>query len=281
MRRPDHRHRRVQGVEDDTAARRGTRSSPSGNERDSRRITRHADRIWVRLRRGLLTVTLRDLVERERPPSECRTVPSFASSVAVRVLRPLESRLRPRLSDESEALLVLQPPEGFVRNDWLPMTDATLARARAGDIDAFSELTDPYRRELEVHCYRILESFQDVDDLLQVDPVIGMASTSSLRRPVPAGMGSTALRQTAASTTSVTPPAGQRLRTCRIYPLCQLPKSLVVLANHARVLRQKGRSQRAERWNVQIAHRRHTLLHLEILLEALARPIGAPSHLKQ
>ena len=47
------------------------------------------------------------------------------------------------------------------------MTKQTLARARAGDEDAFRELTDPYRRELQLHVYRIVGSLQDAEDLLQ------------------------------------------------------------------------------------------------------------------
>jgi RNA polymerase sigma-70 factor (TIGR02960 family) len=43
----------------------------------------------------------------------------------------------------------------------------TLLRARDGDEDAFRELTDPYRRELQVHIYRIVGSAHDAEDLLQ------------------------------------------------------------------------------------------------------------------
>jgi RNA polymerase sigma-70 factor (TIGR02960 family) len=47
------------------------------------------------------------------------------------------------------------------------VTEQILARARAGDEDAFRELTDPYRRELQLHIYRIVGSTQDAEDLLQ------------------------------------------------------------------------------------------------------------------
>jgi RNA polymerase sigma-70 factor (TIGR02960 family) len=73
--------------------------------------------------------------------------------------------------------------EGTSRCEEEPgVSEELLAEARTGDGDAFGELVEPYRRELQVHCYRILGSVQDAEDLLQETLMAAWRKLDQLQR---------------------------------------------------------------------------------------------------
>ena len=129
-----------------------------------------------------------------RPQSSCPTDHSwcplpfaqlcFFSRRMCRHHRPTDlARIQPPIFWPCWCQYIRLPRRAGRRRESGVMTADLVIRARAGDGEAFRKLTEPHRRELQVHCYRMLGSFQDAEDVLQDTMLAAWQGLRDIRGP--------------------------------------------------------------------------------------------------
>jgi sigma-70-like protein len=88
-----------------------------------------------------------------------------------------------------------------------------LERAKAGDERAFATLVEPFRRELQLHCYRMLGSVQDAEDVVQDTLLAAWRGLDGFEERARCAPGSTGSQPTGVSTRFANAGAAQPRRT--------------------------------------------------------------------
>ncbi len=141
-------------------------------------MTNEPRRLRASGRAGGLRAHLRALAGREQDSKAGDQQPDggvgFASATPAVVSIPNPAAKVPLLAEEIEPLASGYRARARLRGGRrgvVELRDAMradlISRARDGDASAFQQLIGPHRRELQVHCYRMLGSFEDAEDVLQ------------------------------------------------------------------------------------------------------------------